>query len=113
MQVTPGVYPQDPGFQPYNIIGMSSNCTVTSETKTTGIYLRQLREGAGLSQRELAERLGCRQPAIARLEAGGIRPGLNTLHRIADALGFEFQIQMVPRDQALSAGVPVIPVRKH
>ena len=92
---------------------MSSPCRVTTETLTTGKYLRQLREYAGLSQRELAERLGCQQPAIARLEAGGVRPGLNTLHRIAEALDLEFQIQMVPRDQALTSGVPAIPIRKR
>lgn len=37
--------------------------------------LRVWRDGAGLSQRELAERLGLKQPAIAQWEAGG-RPDL-------------------------------------
>ena len=37
--------------------------------------LRVWRDDAGLSQRELAERLGLKQPAIAQWEAGG-RPDL-------------------------------------
>jgi transcriptional regulator with XRE-family HTH domain len=86
---------------------MSSACVVTEDTRATGEYLRRLRDDAGLSQRELARLLGCQQPAIARLEAGGVRPGLTTLQRIGDALGFELQIHMVSRDDALNAGVPV------
>lgn len=80
---------------------------MTEDTQATGEYLRRLREDAGLSQRELACLLGCQQPAIARLEAGGVRPGLTTLQRIGDALGFELQIHMVRRDEALNTGVPV------
>jgi transcriptional regulator with XRE-family HTH domain len=82
-----------------------------SDMQVTAILLRELRENAGLSQRELAERLECQQPAIARLESGTIRPNLATLDRIAEALGFEFQHQIVSREQAFSTGVPVIPVR--
>lgn len=37
--------------------------------------LRVWRDGAGLSQRELADRLGLKQPAIAQWETGG-RPDL-------------------------------------
>ena len=92
---------------------MSSACRVTTETQSTGKYIRKLREEARLTQREFAERLGCQQPAIARLEAGGVRPSLNTLHRIAEALGFDLEIQMVPREQALTTGVPVIPVKRR
>lgn len=33
--------------------------------------VRQLREARGLSQAELARRIGSTQPAVARLEAGG------------------------------------------
>lgn len=82
-----------------------------TDIQATANFLRELREGAGLSQRELAERLGCQQPAIARLESGTIRPGLATLDRIAEALGFEFQHRIVPREQAFSTGVPVVPIR--
>lgn len=48
--------------------------------------LRALREKRGLSQRELAERVGTTQSAIARLESGQISPSLPTLDRVAAAL---------------------------
>jgi transcriptional regulator with XRE-family HTH domain len=52
-----------------------------------GELIYDLRTGAGLSQRELAERMGTTQSVISRLEeGGGGRPRLDTLARIATAL---------------------------
>ncbi len=85
---------------------MSSPCAPTNATRKTGSLLRQCREQAGITQRELADRLGCQQPAIARLEAGGVSPNMRTVERIAEALGFELHWQMVSRDKALNEGVP-------
>jgi transcriptional regulator with XRE-family HTH domain len=52
-----------------------------------GELIYELRTGAGLSQRELAERMGTTQSVISRLEeSGGGRPRLDTLARIASAL---------------------------
>lgn len=50
----------------------------------------------GLSQTELARRLGMHQPAIARLEAGDHEPSLATLARLAQRLGVEFHIDITP-----------------
>jgi predicted transcriptional regulator len=52
----------------------------------------------GLSQRELAERCGTTQSAIARLERGGRPPRIDTLLRIADGLDCELMVELVPRD---------------
>lgn len=52
-----------------------------------GDRVRELREAAGLSQRELAERTGTTQSAIARLEADRQEPTLRTLEKLAAALG--------------------------
>jgi transcriptional regulator with XRE-family HTH domain len=71
-----------------------------------GEYLRQRRTEVGVSQRELAERLGSTQPAIARLEAGGVAVGTVTLGRIAEALGYDLELVMVDRTSALRKGVP-------
>lgn len=52
-----------------------------------GELIYRLRTGAGLSQRELAERMGTTQSVISRLEeGGGGRPRLDTLARVATAL---------------------------
>lgn len=52
-----------------------------------GQLIYDLRTGAGLSQRELAERMGTTQSVISRLEeGGGARNRLDTLARVATAL---------------------------
>jgi ribosome-binding protein aMBF1 (putative translation factor) len=56
--------------------------------------VRQAREGRGLTQAELAARIGSTQPALARLEAGGVTPNLGTLRRIAEALGLELVVDL-------------------
>lgn len=56
--------------------------------------VRQVRENSGLTQAELAARIGSTQPALARLEAGGVMPSLDTLHRIAEALGLELVVDL-------------------
>ncbi|MXP41982.1 helix-turn-helix domain-containing protein [Altererythrobacter soli] len=45
------------------------------------------RAHAGLTQEELAERLGTSQSAIARLESGRSRPSATTLAKLAAATG--------------------------
>jgi transcriptional regulator with XRE-family HTH domain len=47
---------------------------------------------AGLTQRELAERVGTTQSVIARMESGTVLPSLTTVQRLAAALGVEFVI---------------------
>jgi transcriptional regulator with XRE-family HTH domain len=47
--------------------------------------IRNARVRAGLTQRELAERVGTTQSAIARLEASGSNPTVATLERVLDA----------------------------
>jgi transcriptional regulator with XRE-family HTH domain len=73
-----------------------------------GMRVRELREAAGLSQSELARRTGTRQPNIARLEAGGGIPKLETLQRVADALDMELQVSFRPakRTRATTKAAP-------
>ena len=53
-----------------------------------GQLIYDLRTAAGLSQRELAERMGTTQSVISRLEeGGGARNRIDTLARVAAALG--------------------------
>lgn len=52
------------------------------------------RKNAGLTQTQLAELTGIRQPNIARLESGKYPPNLDSLERIAKALGKELVITL-------------------
>jgi transcriptional regulator with XRE-family HTH domain len=61
-----------------------------------GERIRTERERLGLTQAELADRIGSTQPAVARLEAGGVTPSLDTLGRVAEALGFELVVEFRP-----------------
>lgn len=57
--------------------------------------LLRLRKTQGLSQSEVARRAGLQQPAVARLETGAHKPSLDTIHRVAHALGRRVEIRLV------------------
>jgi ribosome-binding protein aMBF1 (putative translation factor) len=61
-----------------------------------GEQVRDARENAGLTQRELAARMGTSQAAIARLEAGGVGATLTTLQKVATALELEVSVLLRP-----------------
>jgi transcriptional regulator with XRE-family HTH domain len=52
----------------------------------------RLRTEAGLTQAELAHRMGTTQSAIARMESGGTRPTLETLEKLAAAVGSDLVV---------------------
>ncbi len=58
----------------------------------------------GLTQEELAGRVGTKQPSIARLEAGRREPSLSYLRRVAAALGCRLDVRLVPQDATPDAG---------
>lgn len=55
------------------------------------------RKAAGLTQADIAERIGTTQSAIARLESGSGKhlPSLATLHKYANAVGCRVEIRLV------------------
>lgn len=54
------------------------------------------RVAAGLSQKELAEKIGTTQSVIARLESGEHLPSVSTLKRVAEATHSKLRIELVP-----------------
>jgi len=48
----------------------------------------------GLSQEELARRIGTRQSAISRLESGNYNPTFRVLNKVAQALDSEIKISI-------------------
>ena len=63
--------------------------------------LLKARKQAGFTQAEIAERMGTKAPAVARLESGGgsgrHSPSLGTLRRYAAAVGCDLVVRLVPR----------------
>lgn len=59
------------------------------------------RERAGLTQAQLAQRIGTKQPVIARLEDADYNGhSLTMLQRIATALGLRLEVRLAPRKSA-------------
>jgi transcriptional regulator with XRE-family HTH domain len=54
------------------------------------------RRHLGLSQAEVAERMGTSQSAVARLEAGTLDVRLSTLERYASAVGRSLDVSLAP-----------------
>lgn|SRR5579885_965569 len=65
-----------------------------------GAKVRALREARGLSQAELAQRMGTTQSVIARLELGGAEPRFDTLRRVCAVLDADLTVEMSPREAA-------------
>ncbi len=57
-----------------------------------GVFLKQAREAAGLSQEELAKRLKTQKTAISRIENHAEDIKLSTLEKVAAALGKHIKI---------------------
>ena len=57
-----------------------------------GYLILKARASAGLTQKELARRIGTSQPTIARWESGAQTPSVRSLTRIAEATGFELTV---------------------
>lgn len=61
-----------------------------------GYQVARLRMLRGLTQAQLAEMIGTRQPSIARLENGSSAPSLSFLNRIAEALNAKIEFRLIP-----------------
>ncbi len=60
----------------------------------TAVHLRWARQDAGLSQAQLAKRVGVSQQQIAKLENPDENPTLRTLDKVVKALGLELEISI-------------------
>lgn len=59
----------------------------------------EAREEKGLSQRELAELSGVKQPAIARLESMKTMPQIDTLLKLLIPLGYTLSITPISKEK--------------
>jgi transcriptional regulator with XRE-family HTH domain len=68
----------------------------TALARAVAVAIVSYRAQHDLSQRDLAERLGMKQPQVARLELGEVNPSIETLMRVSGRLGIEFTIDVRP-----------------
>ena len=68
----------------------------TKFANDVAIRVLAYRTGHGMSQAELARKLGMRQPNIARLESGEHEPSFSTLAKLAEVLGVDFSVDIRP-----------------
>lgn len=61
----------------------------SQEHKEIGKFIRDLRKQKGLTQAELAEKMGTTQSAVARIERGGLNFSTSELIKIGDILGHQ------------------------
>jgi len=60
-----------------------------------GVLLKQAREQAGLSQEELAKRVGTKKTAISRIENHAQDIKLSTIQKVARALGKSLEVRLI------------------
>jgi transcriptional regulator with XRE-family HTH domain len=65
-----------------------------------GDYVLMARRRAGLTQRELAERLGLRQATIARWERGDRQVGIEEVEAVAAACGLRLEAHLAVEDRS-------------
>jgi transcriptional regulator with XRE-family HTH domain len=61
--------------------------------------IREARLKAGLTQTELAARLGRDRAQVARWETGGQEPSFENLQAVVEACGFSLRVEIAEREQ--------------
>jgi hypothetical protein len=79
---------------------------------TSGELIRAARLRAGLSQAELAERLGMPQSSIARWEVDSVEPGLSKVRSILRACGFDLSLSLIPFERDPERDARVVEVQR-
>jgi transcriptional regulator with XRE-family HTH domain len=65
---------------------------------TAAQIIREARLKAGLTQTQLAERLGRERAQVARWEIGGQEPSFQNVVAVVEACGFAFNIEIAERE---------------
>jgi transcriptional regulator with XRE-family HTH domain len=87
---------QDPSLQ--------DEIKIAEKTIDIALQISELRKDKGLSQHELAEKLGMKQSNIARLESADYQGHtLKTLERVSNALDAEMKIKLVSKGLSISS----------
>ncbi len=92
---------QDPEFRAY--------WERTALARAVALAVLGYRVKHHLTQTKLAEKLGVRQPQVARLEMGEHNPSLELLHRLARGLSLRFIVEVTPVPPAPWEGALTLP----
>ncbi len=76
---------------------------------TPAILVRNARRSAGLTQAQIARRLGVAQPVVARLENAAANPTIETLDRALRATGRRLALATEPHRTSVDESL----IRKH
>jgi uncharacterized protein len=85
---------------------------------TSAQIIREARLKAGLTQSELAERLGRERGQVARWEIGGQEPSFENLRAVVEACGFVLRVEIAEREETpkldaeLGESVPLAPQQR-
>jgi transcriptional regulator with XRE-family HTH domain len=100
------------GDPPRRASGTSPNCRAMIvpicailSSMTSATIIRNARRRAGLTQVQLAGRMGKSQPEIGRWERGEVQPSFETLQRIVAACGLELVAQTYNADDSYDAHI--------
>jgi transcriptional regulator with XRE-family HTH domain len=64
-----------------------------------GLLIKEARRRAGLTQKQLADRLGTSQPVVARWESSKRSPAFETVVKAVRACGFDLSVSMPTYDE--------------
>lgn len=66
----------------------------SSPSREVAEQIRRVRKEQGMTQENLAERVGTKKSNISRLESGRYNPSLDFLVRVAGGLGKKIQVKV-------------------
>jgi transcriptional regulator with XRE-family HTH domain len=73
---------------------MGKNMSVENPRESVVRQLKNYRKDQGMTQAELAERVGTKKSNISRLESGRYNPSLDFLVKVADGLGRQITMKV-------------------
>jgi transcriptional regulator with XRE-family HTH domain len=76
--------------------GNTLNSEILEARKIIGSWLKQMREDKGLTQEQVADKLGVGKQTVSKIEAGRWSFSIDYINRFAQAL--DFYVFFIPKD---------------
>lgn len=69
-----------------------------AEAKAVGKMFARARDAAGLNKLQASKATGVAAKNLRQIERGDRSPALDTMHKLADGLGYKVEIKLIPKD---------------